>query len=622
MRRSTLPLSVVRMDERRLLPRVLEPFAGRRAAHSVLLINPPDPPFSSCNRDASGGYGMPLSKADRPHYPPMDFIYSATCLQQAGVPLRIHDSLGRPVDFQRLRPAEDGLIGVRISYPNLLNDIDFINALLGVAPESAVYIFGPYLKTMSPLDEQRIPAGCGRIVGDPEIPLLRLAFGDPPTETAGVVPPGVPGTGSATPFVLDDLDGLPWPDWSLIPVEQYTMDRITGRDEVAYSVHTSRGCPYKCHYCAYPLGQGRQVRYRSVDSVTGELDVLISRHDARLVIFRDPLFSARPERVRRLLDAIRKLERAHGRPLNWVAETRPDHLGDGLLEAMRDAGCVGINLGLETISEKVCRANGRKFVAPEILARTIARCRELGIHVYAFVLIGLPGDTEETFRETIEFVKAARPHFFNIFPLIPYPGTRLAEWAEERGFARVTECDYLKVGRVGIVRNEAMDVERIHELQKTADRELYEAKARWLIADPDAGTIAERVDTLVNHSALLVTQGRWSEIPPAVTPLIENPDTLRPQLLFKRGMAWFHLGEMALAERDFAEEAGRFGESMDLLVHRALALESLGRQDEAARNWEQVGEQLSPDEMRSIKLRARALAMSRRPAAGDPPRRR
>ncbi len=560
-------------------------FRGRSPRHSILLVNPPDPPETSCNRDCNGGYGMAFPRQEQPNYPPMDFLYSATCLKTLEARVEVLDSCGRPVDLEQVNPGQFDLVAIRTSYPNFLNDLDFVKRIRQAAPRATVYLFGPYLATVSDRDRERAVPLCGLIVGEAEVPLIDLVCGRDPETLPGVVPAPRDGrTGpetGAVPFFLGNLDLLPYPDWSLIDLDGYTMQTTTGREEPIFSVLSSRGCYYRCHYCAYPLGHGKKLRFRSVGNVAGELDNLMTRFGASQVVFRDPLFTADRERVRELLAAIRELVKKHGRPLNWIAETRPDHLDQELLREMARSGCMEINLGLETASEEVSRKNGRPFTEPARIAEIVAQCRDLKINVFLFFLVGLPGDTEQGFLRTVHTIKCINPHFFKGFIVVPYPGTRVGDWARERGYFEEYEEQYQTMGRVCTMRTDDLDQQKIVELEMRAFRELCESKSRWLLENLSRASFPELQRDLLAHVANLEIQQRWDEVPAFITPLIEHPESSANELYLRRGNAWSRLGDEERALRDYREQARRTGDTVTLLLRQMVALAWLGRRGEA-----------------------------------------
>jgi hypothetical protein len=330
------------------------------------------------------------------------------------------------------------------------------------------------------------------------------------------------------------------------------------------------------------------VRFRSVGNVAGELDRLMTDHGATQVVFRDPLFSADRQRVMELCAAIRALEAKHGRLLRWIAETRPDHLDPELLAEMARSGCMEINLGLETASKEVSRLNHRPFTAPSRIGEIVDQCRDLGINVFLFFLVGLPGDTEQSFLATVEAIKVINPHFFRGFRVVPYPGTRVAAWAGERGLLGVSEDRHLQLGRICWADTDTLDQDRLRHLEIMAFRELCAAKADWLLANPERASFPELQRDLLAHVANLEIEQRWDDVPRYLTPLIEHPEAAPGELHLRRGSALARLGREEEALADYRAQAVLTGETPTLLIRQLVSLTWLGRRAEAEEALERM----------------------------------
>ncbi|GAB4213295.1 MAG: hypothetical protein OHK0013_37060 [Sandaracinaceae bacterium] len=214
-----------------------------------------------------------------------------------------------------------------------------------------------------------------------------------------------------------DLDALPLPDWRGFPIERYRYALLTRRGPTL-PIQSARGCPYGCGYCPWRVTAA--FRERDPDAVVRE-----ARHDrdvfgARALSFRDPLFNLDRDRVLALARGLAPLG------LRWSAEMRADRIDRELLEVMRRAGLRSLELGVESVNRTLLARQRRK---PPTLAQieTVVRdATALGIRVICNYVLGLPGDSEESMRDTIAWAKQLNSFAVQFTVATPYPGTSLA----------------------------------------------------------------------------------------------------------------------------------------------------------------------------------------------------
>lgn len=215
------------------------------------------------------------------------------------------------------------------------------------------------------------------------------------------------------------LDELPFPAWHLFPMDRYRQ----------HALLTSRGCPQNCGFCTVEAIRGRLWIHRDPEQAVSEIDWLIRHWGLKLIHVNDDNFTTDPRHVQAFCDAIlrRKLR------VDWVAQgVRADALTPELLSKMRRAGCHRVSLGLESADPQVLDAVGKK-TAPEDMARAVRLCQDAGIQVLGMFMVGNPGDTEETVLKSLKFAQELRVDLpvFNL--ALPYPRTRLWEYAERHG---------------------------------------------------------------------------------------------------------------------------------------------------------------------------------------------
>jgi anaerobic magnesium-protoporphyrin IX monomethyl ester cyclase len=231
------------------------------------------------------------------------------------------------------------------------------------------------------------------------------------------------------------IDEIAFPARQLCHVERYAYllsreggghvglgSNIPVRARKATSLITSRGCPFRCSFCSRTPWD-IQTKFRSVDNILAEIDEIVELGYTGLMIY-DDTFTLQRQRV---LELCRHLESYN---LLWKAFIRADRIDEDLALSMSRAGCVEVSIGIESGSQRILDAVGKRTT---VVQNTMAckTCKDTGINVRAFVILGLPGETHETVAETRAWLDDAQPTSIGLGPLIPYPGSRIWEHPEK-----------------------------------------------------------------------------------------------------------------------------------------------------------------------------------------------
>jgi radical SAM superfamily enzyme YgiQ (UPF0313 family) len=189
-------------------------------------------------------------------------------------------------------------------------------------------------------------------------------------------------------------------------------------------IETKRGCPGLCTYCADPLAKGHHTRLRPPNAVVDELECLLGQGIDHIHTC-DSEFNLPPAHALEICEEI--VRRRLGDKLRWYAYCAPSPFTRELCQAMRDAGCVGINFGADHGDEGMLQRLGRAHV-PEDVVRATHLCREAGMVVMLDLLLGSPGETRQSLRQAIECMNRAAPDRVGISAgLRVYPGTTLEQ---------------------------------------------------------------------------------------------------------------------------------------------------------------------------------------------------
>lgn len=313
----------------------------------------------------------------------------------------------------------------------IVTDLAGISTITATAPASyavadelrsrgiPVVFGGPHA---SFLPEEALAHGDYCLVGEAEetLPLLVDALNGalPLEEVPGLVwrRDGVV-VRNAPALPVDDLDRLPFPDYSLLDMGRRRMGAFLLGGSIV-PVQTSRGCPYDCSFCSVTGMFGKRYRFRSTEHVLAELE---SYRSGQHVFFYDDNFAANLKRARQLLQAM--IDRRLG--FHWSTQVRADVARDPeLLDLMAAAGCSTVFIGFESVDPRALAEmqKGQSVDEMRLAARELHR---RGIHVHGMFVFGFDADRPDTVRTTVDFAIRERLESAQFLLLTPLPGSQL-----------------------------------------------------------------------------------------------------------------------------------------------------------------------------------------------------
>lgn len=225
--------------------------------------------------------------------------------------------------------------------------------------------------------------------------------------------------GRITSEFTENLDDLPYPDWSIFKMDNFVHYPFFGRDPV-FPVLTSRGCFLSCkYYCAYPLIAGGKIRFRRIENVVDELKYLINRFRCRNILFRDANFSIDLIRAKELCRLMIK----EGMKIKWACETHLSFLDKEFIDLMYESGGRAITVGIETRNLEVIKKSKRYNANHEHIFEMLNYCNKKRIKIMAGYIIGQMNDSRETILDTLCYAKMLNTDFAQFYVSTPYPGT-------------------------------------------------------------------------------------------------------------------------------------------------------------------------------------------------------
>jgi len=227
--------------------------------------------------------------------------------------------------------------------------------------------------------------------------------------------------------LINDLDALPFPDKALF------YDKVPYFSSV-YTIMASRGCPFSCSYCINNSlrkiydGTDKYWRKRSIENIIKELKTALEKWDFKEVMIEDDIFMGDIERTEKFCRLYKKYI---NKP--FVCVTHPKMVDEKELALLKDAGCIQIEIGIQTLNEKVRRESLNRYETNEEIINALKLLHRLKIPFNIDHIVGLPGDSFEYQLKALSLYNEVRPNRLLFFFITFYPDTEIAEMAEKEG---------------------------------------------------------------------------------------------------------------------------------------------------------------------------------------------
>jgi anaerobic magnesium-protoporphyrin IX monomethyl ester cyclase len=227
--------------------------------------------------------------------------------------------------------------------------------------------------------------------------------------------------------VLKELDELPFPAWDIIDLQPYKDMWMQNAGYFSMNMGTTRGCPFKCNWCAKPI-YGNRYNSRSPENVVAELKMLKEQYHFDHIWFCDDIFGLKPGWVKHFADLVEK-ENLH---LKFKIQARADLLlQENYINDLARAGCDMIWMGAESGSQKILDAMDKGTTVEQIYNST-KLIKKYGMKPCFFIQFGYPGEIKEDIRKTIKMINELLPYDIGISVSYPLPGTKFFEKVESQ----------------------------------------------------------------------------------------------------------------------------------------------------------------------------------------------
>lgn len=390
--------------------------------------------------------------------PPLGLCYMAAVLEKAGHEVQIMDS---PVNDYRINHILDE---VRTFQPEVIG-IAAITSLAEVTkgicyaikkefPNTTIMVGGPHATIMPKEVVEQMPVDIV-LVEEADGKIAEILADLPRYKEMKIVQCGK----------VKDLNTLPYPARHLLDMSKYTSLPNTYKTSAnVFQMVTSRGCPYTCTFCFDARGTFRQ---RSVQNVIGEIKLLIKEYGVKEVAFWDDIMTMNKRWMHEFCDELEK----ENMDLVWSCYTRLNLVDKPLLEHMKKAGCWNIFFGIEAGDQELLD-NMKKLMTLEQMRQAVRWTQEAGIEIRGSFMIGLPGETPEKARKTIQFAIELEPDYAQFSITTPYPGTELWNTYEKYGKLDKTFKDYHGWSPVFVPKG-YKDRQELMAIHKEAFRRFY-----------------------------------------------------------------------------------------------------------------------------------------------------
>lgn len=353
----------------------------------------------------------------------LGLLYLATYLKHNGNEVKLVDLRSMPeASWKTMIPSDGDIYGFSTYTPTYHITVK-IAKIVSEVNENAILVAGGAHATALPIEV--IKDFDYVIKGEGEKAMLKLVDSMNASRCIPRIIDGMP---------IQNLDEIPFPDYSLCDIDSYHR---TIRGKRCLSVLFSRGCPYACAFCnSIVMGAGKILRFRSPENFVKEIECLNELHGIQAFRFQDDLFPYNLSRVKKIAELLRHLDityRCFGRVGSCTRE---------MAEALVEGGCVHISFGVESGSQRMLDLMNKRQTVQEI-RNGINNAKRAGIVVRVYLIVGFPGESWESVKQTVDLMLECNPEEFIIYNLIPYPGTDVFNNPEKYGITFI-DRDYSK----------------------------------------------------------------------------------------------------------------------------------------------------------------------------------
>ena len=361
---------------------------------------------------------------------PLGLASIAAYLREKGIPVSIIDADVENLSILKLKEKmlrfSPQIVGITTMTPTIHDDLKV--ARIAKEMGAKVVVGGPHINAMPVETIQSFPIDFG-ILGEGEYPMFKLVEALSNNSSIDNVPGLIFKNKlgeiiQKSPYIHENLDELPIPARDFLLYDRYSSI-ITKKRFTTMTI--GRGCPFNCGFC-FKQPSDQKVRYRNPKLVVDEIEEVISKYAINEINFTSDTLTFNNNFIQNFcLELIdRKLR------ISWIAPTRVDCVTPELLRLMKKAGCRSLRFGVESGSARILESMG-KYIDQKETLKVFNWVKQEKIETFAYLIIGYLNETDQTARETLDFVKKIKPDLLMYNIATPLPSTRLFEQAVAAG---------------------------------------------------------------------------------------------------------------------------------------------------------------------------------------------
>jgi len=397
----------------------------------------------------------PLEEAPAP---PLGLTYVAAAFEMAGAEVQIFDYIVSRYTPEKLRQRLDEfqphLIGTNSVTLNFPGAAEILQTAKRCRPEIMTVMGGPHVSFDAAATLTAYPGIDMIVMGEGEQTIAELmASGFDPGAFSRIDGIAYRDNGrirlTAPRAFIEDINTLPLPARHLLPLSRYQALGFP------ISMITSRGCPYQCIFCQGRRMVGSRIRQRRANAVVDEIENILSYGIDRINI-ADDLFVSDKKKVQDVCGEIRR----RGLQFSWSAFARVNTVDRETLEIMKQTGCDAISFGVESGNQEMLDRIKKKITLEQV-RRAVGLCKDVGLLVHCSFIVGLPGETPKTLKDSQTFAESLDGVYYGYHLLAPFPGTTVREKASEYDLEILTDDWTQYDANKAIVRTAALSPDEI-----------------------------------------------------------------------------------------------------------------------------------------------------------------
>lgn len=295
---------------------------------------------------------------------------------------------------------------------------------------------------------------------------------------------------------IENLDEIPFLDYDILNLEGYKLNPTSSRyavsdnymtklddddelekaigknveSEMPYSmpIMTSRGCPFKCTFCASHKAHGRDMRYNSIERVSQDLEIMRKKYGINGVVIQDDHFMGGKRRPYEVVQAIQ----THKLTMFFQNALAIYALDYEFLKLLKDSGVTEIVLPIESGSSRVLKDLMKKPLRQDLIPKVVSNCRKVGLYSDCNIIIGMPGETKNDIDDAREFLKSVYADWFRVFVATPIPGSEMYDDCVDGNLFDNDEGKLLANYKKAVLKSGELTPEYVQEMTYTMNIEL------------------------------------------------------------------------------------------------------------------------------------------------------